>query len=221
MNAAPPSSVVRDGDVLGALLHSLSQPLTSLRCSLELSLDQAAEADRTAMEIALQQTERIIGIIELMRAYLDAGQADMETHPIPLEHGLRKLVDDLASVAVLRGIDLRLDGTSSAMVSLPESRLRLALQYLLSPLLDAVTPGTCVVLCLEEGPAGSALRTLVVGGAHTPEPASPLDTVERVKIAIAQRILETAGMRLTMEEGDHLGFFLWIPRLLAASRAIL
>jgi len=29
-------------DVLGELLHSLSQPLTGLRCSLELSLDETS-----------------------------------------------------------------------------------------------------------------------------------------------------------------------------------
>src|SRR5712692_3112988 len=63
-------------DVLGELLHSLSQPLTTLRCSLELSLDHAteevAEEQQASVSAALQQTEKVIGMIQLMREYLDA-----------------------------------------------------------------------------------------------------------------------------------------------------
>ncbi len=221
MSAARPSSLVQEQDVLGALLHSLSQPLTSLRCFLELSLEEAPEPQEAAVESALQQTERVIGMIQLMKDYFDAEKAGVETRKIPFERVLRPLVDDLASVAEVRGIDLHMDGTSSVMVPLPESRLRLALQYLLSPLLEAATPGVRVVLCLEESPTGAALRAGVVGGALAAlEHVGALDMVGRVKVAIAQRILESAGMRLTIEESDHRGFLLRIPRLLAASRPI-
>ncbi len=69
-------------DVLGELLHSLSQPLTSLRCSLELSLDLAleegAEQRQERVAAALQQTESVIGMIQLMREYLDAEQSGPE-----------------------------------------------------------------------------------------------------------------------------------------------
>ena len=53
-------------DVLGELLHSLSQPLTSLRCSLELSLElspeEVAERQQESVAMALQQTEKVIGM---------------------------------------------------------------------------------------------------------------------------------------------------------------
>ncbi len=80
------SKLPRGPDVLGELLHSLSQPLTSLRCSLELSLDlplelsrelsikEVAEQQQESVAAALQQTEKVIGMIQLMREYLDAEQ---------------------------------------------------------------------------------------------------------------------------------------------------
>jgi hypothetical protein len=41
-----------------------------------------------------------------------------------------------------------------------------------------------------------------------------------VRMAIAERILETAGTLLIIEEGENPGFLLRIPRMLAASRAV-
>src|ERR1035441_11093719 len=71
---------LRGPDVVGKLLPSLSQPLTGLRCSLELSLqlpldlsiEQVAEQQQASVAAALQQTEKVIGMIQLMREYLDA-----------------------------------------------------------------------------------------------------------------------------------------------------
>ena len=73
MSTSPHSfpKLPRGPDVLGELLHSLSQPLTSLRCSLELSLElsieEVAEQQQESVAIALQQTEKVIGMIQLMR----------------------------------------------------------------------------------------------------------------------------------------------------------
>ncbi len=73
--------VPRGPDVLGELLHSLSQPLTSLQCSLELSLhlplglsiEELAEQRREVVAAALQQTEKVIALVRLLREYLDEG----------------------------------------------------------------------------------------------------------------------------------------------------
>ncbi len=130
MSAAHLSSFMQDQDVLGELLHSLSQPLTSLRCSLELSLDETAEPQQTSAVLALQQTEQVIGMIQLMREYLDAEQAGAEVRRTSLDQVLRNVMEDVSSIAEARGIGLRIEGTCSATVTVPASRLRLALQYL-------------------------------------------------------------------------------------------
>jgi len=69
----------RDPDVLGELLHSLSQPLTGLLCSLELSLhlpaglslEEIVEQRQESVAAALEQTEKVIAVVQSLRDYLD------------------------------------------------------------------------------------------------------------------------------------------------------
>jgi hypothetical protein len=90
-------------DVLGELLHSLNQPLTSLRCALELSIDDVGEQQQKSMLTALQQTEEVIGAVQLMREYLDADQAGSHPASCALAPVLVKLIEELSTVAAIRG----------------------------------------------------------------------------------------------------------------------
>ena len=89
-------------DVLGELLHSLNQPLTSLRCALELSIDDVGEPQQKSMLAALQQTEEVIGAVQLMREYLDADQAGSQPASCALAPVLMKLIEELSTVAAVR-----------------------------------------------------------------------------------------------------------------------
>ncbi|MBZ5616881.1 MAG: hypothetical protein LAO23_23000 [Acidobacteriia bacterium] len=229
-------------DVLGELLHSLSQPLTSLRCSLELSLElspeEVAERQQESVAMALQQTEKVIGMVQLMREYLDAEQPGPEASSTALAPSLRSVIEDLASIAAVRGIQLRLVGTCLAAVPVPELRLRLALQYLITTMVEAQPAGNKITLLLGEGPAGAVLRVEGQRGSHEPnfrdleqnatsrsaklDPVGPtsasLSTLRRVRIAIARRVLETAGASLVLANGDAgpTGFVLRVPRRVGA-----
>jgi signal transduction histidine kinase len=236
--------------VLGELLHSLSQPLTGLLCSLELSLqlpldcsiEQIAEQQQANVSVALQQTEKVIGMIQLMREYLDAEQPGPEAWPAALAPAMRSVIEELSSIAAVRGVQLRLVGTCTATVPVPESRLRLALQYLIATLIEAQPVGGKVMLLLGEGPAGAVLRAEGEPGFRGPnfreqdfrdqeqsarisqtkrDPAgatsTSVPTLRRVRLAIASRVLETAGASLVFGDGDHAavgptGFVLRIPR---------
>lgn len=221
MSAALQSSLelLQNQEVLGELLHSLSQPLTSLRCSLELSIDEVTEQRQAAVSVALQQTEKVIGMIQLMREFLDAEQPGSETHPVALAPAVRAVADELSSIAALRGIKLPLVGTCTASVAVPEPRLRLALQYLLSALIETARADSEITLVLEEGSSESALRVECERGARSPHPKcdSVSRTLGKVRLEIASRVLETAGAFLTFERGGRPGFILRIPRWLATS----
>lgn len=214
-------------DVLGELLHSLSQPLTSLRCSLELSLDRSIEEvagqPQATFAVALQQTEKVIGMIGLMREYLDAEQLGPTTLSSHLAATLRNVIEELSSIASVRGVRLCLVGTCAATMPVAESRLRLALQYLISSMIEAQSVGGKVMLLLGEGPAAAVLR---VEGEHRfrhpeflarsePKSAS-VSKLRRMRLAIASRVLENVGASLAFYGGDHIGvgptgFVLRIP----------
>jgi signal transduction histidine kinase len=212
--------------VLGELLHSVCQPLTSLRCSLELSLElslhlpieETAEQQQASVSAALQQAERVIGTIQLMREYLDAEQPAPAAFSSALAPAIRSVIEELSSIAAVRGVRLPLVGTCAATVPVPESRLRLALQYLIAALIEAQPRGGNVMLLLGEGPAGAVLRAEgergLRGQKHS---ATSLQTTLRgARIAIASRVLESAGASLVFGGGgtevDPTGFVLRIPR---------
>jgi hypothetical protein len=218
----------RGPDVLGELLHSLSQPLTGLLCSLELSLqlpldlstEQVAEQQQANVSVALQQTEKVIGMIQLMREYLDAEQTGPEAFSSALAPATRSLIEELSSIAAVRDVRLRLVGTCTATVPVPESRLRLALQYLIAAMIEAQPVGGKVMLLLGEGPAGAVLRAEGAHDFHQQKPSatSPQTTLRGVRIAIATRVLESAGASLVFggDAVDPTGFVLRIPRRVAA-----
>jgi signal transduction histidine kinase len=212
-------------DVLSELLHSLSQPLTSLRCSLELSIEEVAGKQRQSVAIALQQTENVIGMIQLMREYVDAEQPTLTIRSSALAPGVRSVVEELSSVAAVRGIRLRFVGSCTATLPIAESRLRLALQYLIAAMIESQPTGGRVMLLLGEGPAGAALR--VEGEATSRAPYSydrgqkvtcreadcgpegarstSETTLRRVRLSIASRGLEAAGASLVFYDGGHTG----------------
>jgi signal transduction histidine kinase len=176
--------------------------------------------------VALQQTEKVIGMIQLMREYLDAEQPGSESHAVALAPAVRAVVEDLSSIAALRGIKLPLAGTCTASVPVPEPRLRLALQYLLSDLIQVARANSEIRLVLEEGSSESVLRVECEKGARLWDDSargarskrdSVSGTLGKVRLAIASRVLETAGAFLIFEEGDRPGFVLRIPRWLATS----
>jgi len=228
MSAAPQPSLkmLQNQEVFGELLHSLSQPLTSLRCSLELSIDEVSQQQQATVAVALQQAEKVIGMIQLMRDYLDAEQPGSEGCPVPVAPAVRAVVDDLSSIAAVRGIKLLLAGSCTARVLVPEPQLRLALQYLLSSLIQDAPADSEIRLVLDEGSSESVLRVECERGARLREQGargqhskrdSVSGTLRKVRLAIACRVLETAGALLAMDDGDRPGFVLRIPRWLAAS----
>src|SRR5882757_804463 len=220
MSMGPQSISVRTPDqaVLGELLHSLSQPLTSLRCSLELSVDEIVGQQQDAVSAALEQTDRVIGVVRLMREYLDTESAAQPQTTVPLGPVLRNVVDQLSSMAAGRQVGLQLTGGCSSTVALPEPRLRLALQYLIGVLIEEQPPNWDITLRLEQRASESELRACVERepcSASALRLDSLLSTLHSVQLAIARRLLESAGASLIFHRDDsqfYSGFLLHIPR---------
>src|SRR5260370_34820236 len=193
--------------VFGELLHSLSQALATLRCSLELSLDHAtevvAEEQQASVSAALQQTEKVIGMIQLMREYLDAEQPRREAYWTELAPVVQNVIEELSSIAAVRGIELRLVGTCTGSLPVPEERLRLALQYLIAAKIEVQPAGGRVTLLLGDGPGGAGLRVKGARSAREGEQgatsprttggsAGTASTLRSVRLAIGSTVLATA-----------------------------
>jgi signal transduction histidine kinase len=206
---------MQDQAVLGELLHSLSQPLTTLRCSLELSVEEIAGHKQDAVSIALEQAERVIGMVKLMREYLDAEFGTPPLHPVALAPALSEVVEQLSSVTAARQIRVQLTGTSAASISVAEPQLQMALQYLINALIELQPANREIVLRLEENPSESLLRGQVarsIGTAVQPRHDPVGVTLRRVKLAIASRVLESGGASLVFDDGDQSVFVLRIPK---------
>jgi signal transduction histidine kinase len=139
---------------------------------------------------------------------------------------LQAVVEGLSSIAALDGIELAIEGESTATICVPEPRLRLALQYLLTATIQAAPANSKVRLRLEEGSSESALRVqrerriwFQDDGVRTAQSRrDPVSTsLSKVRVAIASRVLETAGAFLAFEDGQTPGFVLRVPRWLATS----
>lgn len=202
--------------LLGDLLHSLSQPLTSLRCSLELSIQDGTEKQQQGVFAALQQTESVIELVQLMREYLDP-EPPSRNCQASLARAVHSLAEDLSSIAAVRSIRLRVAGTCMATLPIAEPQLQRALQYLILPMIAGAASESEVVLVLKEGPDGAELcarnnhQLCREVGTADPRPKrdSARDTISRVRLAIGVRTLETAGATLYFEE-DASGFVLRI-----------
>jgi signal transduction histidine kinase len=217
MSAGPQAlpAQTQDQAVLGVLLHSLSQPLTSLRCSLELSAEDVAGQQQDAVSAALEQTDRVIAVVRLMREYLDTESAAAAQPPVPVGPVLRSVVDHLSPVAAERQVGLRLMGSCSSTIALPEPRLRLALQYLVGVLVEKQPRHGDITLRLEQRPLESELRAHVECedcGANVLRYEPGVATLHDVQLAIARRLFESAGASLVFGGDDHSGFRLCIPR---------
>jgi hypothetical protein len=219
------SALPHGQELLGELLHSLSQPLTSLRCSLELSIDESPNsAQQQTVSAALQQTETVIGMVRLMREYLDAEHdRGAPSRWVALMPVLTSVGEDLSSIAAVRGVRLRIAGTCTAAMRVVEPRLRLALQYLILAVIERQPSGSEITLLLGQGSAGAMLRAQAKRTISDPQPSSAPSlrdpqpkhdsvraTMRRVRLAIAARVFEGAGATLAFDDGTP-GFVLRIP----------
>lgn len=65
---------------IGAALHEMCQPLTTLQCSLEMAaLTDTQEAYREAMETGLAECRRMVESVESMREILHQAKREAES----------------------------------------------------------------------------------------------------------------------------------------------
>jgi hypothetical protein len=210
MSAHSSSPLPENRELLDELLHSVSQPLTTLRCSLELSLDEAADQQQRTITTALEQTESVIALIHLMREYLDTAQGEAEGPASALMPVLKSVSGDLAPLAALRQVRIRVVGMCSGELPIKVSWMRKALEYLFSALIERQPAGSEIILRMSENPLGVLIRIEGERGFgfqsgiqsnSNPRHDSVGATMRRVRLAIAASVLESGGVTLAFADG--------------------
>ncbi len=207
--------------MLQDLLHVLSQPLTTLHCALERSLDADDTAQADDVVFALEQTDRVIETVRLMREYLEAEEGCFVAEPFPLGLAIENVLEELSLLAEARGLRLFAFGTSRAAIPVRHAWVQRALLYLFVLLLDSEPSGRAIVVLLEDGATEcviSAHSLPAMASSDFPEPAvRRSNTLQQVKIAIAQRVLAASGGSVKFYSDAKPGFVIRVPAPRTAS----
>jgi len=218
------TQLTSEAEVLGTLLHSLCQPLTTLRCSLELAADRPPDTQGEVIPAALEQADRAILAVQLIREYLEIVNATNPRQLTPLSPALDAVLVQLSVVAEVRRIPLLKTGSSCAEVFADQFWLRRALSYLIGAALEAASSGNAIVVALEDTPAGTLLIVKSLSCSESQGvPAHPLSAPVHLRdahIAIANRILAFAGIPLEYFDNTRSGFILRIPRAKAIAQKL-
>ena len=197
--------------------HQLRSPLTALRLEIE-QLPDMEDAERTdAVERAVREIERLTGIVtSLLTLARYDGVEDVELHDVDPAAVVEERVDAWRPVAALSGVRLvAADGPSSdpLVVRCGEGFLEQILDVALSNAITATPSGGEVVVRVEPGGSGGAVRILVDDDgpgldAEAREraferfwrgPGRPRGSGSGLGLPIARRLARLAGGEMTLD----------------------
>lgn len=214
--------------LLADLFHALNQPLTTMRCSLELALHQPRSLEQYREEVrgALERAEQVIRLVAGIRQLVEAEDPGDDRRVPILESALREVVADLAPLAELLQVRLLVRCDSPGQVRFEAHRLRQALFLLLEFALSSSPCGAAVEIHLAESAQECVLTVTTIPIGIAAEETAAEDEPEwkakeleqRLGLATARRMFETAGGHFGAEEnGEPRRLEIRLPRAASAA----
>ena len=218
-------------EFVSTVSHELRTPLTALRGSLGLVLagttGPVASKTRDLLQIALQNTERLIRLINdiLDVERIEAGHLVVRREPVELTTLLRTTVESLRTVAMEAGVAIRVEGETSAIVTADPDRLVQVFTNLISnavrfsPRGETVTvsakttPTSVVVFVTDRGPGiPLEFRRRIFGKFQQADPAGSAGGAG-LGLAIVRAIVERHGgsIRFDSAPGHGTTFIMELP----------
>lgn len=189
------------------LFHQLSQPLTTLHCSLELALLQTPTAEQYGEIVsqALRQAEKVSSLATAIRELFDASLAGEGGEVQELRRAVEEVVGDLLPVAESAGVQVCYLPGPPCRVWFDALRLRQGLFHLIGFVIGSGGPGTAVRIELAEHGAEVGLALTVSGSKGIcDEPSNPnsgLALSHRLGLGMARAVFEAAGGSLSLSRG--------------------
>jgi len=195
------------------VFHSLSQPLTALQCSLELSLarDQTSQEFRASVEAALQNAERLRQRLLLLRELSEADDPGDVSAPVDLHQLLQDLQEDF--LPVFESADGRFDvACGQVQVRGNAAKLTRAFFYLLEYLLRSGPRVSLSVHVARTNEWQVEIRMTFSGtGSAAVSGDDPSGPVSAGEVEIARRTFRAVGGDLAWVESG--GQSVWIASL--------
>ena len=198
----PTAAVLTESQQLVSdLFHRLSQPLTTLRCALELALLQTPTLEQYGQIVsqALGQAEKASALATAIRELFDAGQPGGSGDRLELRRVVEETIADLLPVAESAGVQVGYVPGPACPVWFDAPRLRQGLFHLIGFAIGSGGAGAAVRIELAERPAEAMLTLKVSGGSGYHTADSDLELSKRLGLGIARAIFEAAGGSFQME----------------------
>jgi len=194
--------------LLPELLHALSQPLTALRCSLELTLLQPRNSEeyRKRLRESLDLTEEITTLAAGIRELLEVEQRRSGEQRVVFDKVLQTTVRELLPVADSMGVGVSMICAPALFVHGDGDRFYKALFYMIEFFLSFSHPGD--ELSLQANPEGAEIvvalqlirRLATKPGGEASKSRRNAKTY--LAFLIARRVFEVEGGRVEFEPED-------------------
>ena len=210
--------------LLPELLHALNQPLTSLRCSLELALLQPRDSDeyRRRLRESLKLTEDITVLASGIRELIDVEQPVAQPRAVLLDKVLRSSTRELMPLADTEGIGISVLCTTALTALGDEQQLSTAVIYLLSFLLNRANKGGELnVQAKQDGEEIALAFELDQSGEHSGgKPVAKAGAARAyLRLLVARRIFEMAGGTVEVDlDSRRISIRIRLPRVSAAHK---
>jgi hypothetical protein len=216
------SSKLEQESLLPELLHAMNQPLTSLRCSLELTLLQPRDSEeyRKRLRESLRLTEDIVVLSSGIRELLDVEQPSENVGRVAFERVLESSVRELLPLAEEQEIRLILNCTSVLPVLGDSQRYLAALLYFLSFLFSFAKPSDELRVTAGVDDAWITFRMALEKAAAKVDESTWNGTDAAgsarsyLRLLIARRIFEIEGGNVSVDrEKQRICLSVKLPRL--------
>jgi hypothetical protein len=198
-----------ESQFLAELFHALNQPITALRCTLELNLHtpRTERQYQQALETALEKAEEISRWTSGIGDLVQPPEMEAAMEMIPLGAVLRDALEHFSPVLKARGLEYALITNGECQVRLARQRLQQTIFYVLEFVMQAALPGDKLKICQRSRGGSIRVELVVLPGTALPWRGKKEDDVppstelwQQLTLAIARHNLEVAGGRLEIDE---------------------